>query len=383
MPRGRFLSSKYLPANRVLRREGPQQHSCPSRPLPSRAPSSRTRIARRRPWPASDAIRRRDRHRGLARATCDCARRVCPGRRADRASDADLVAPCRLAYDTWRGLSAGCTYLAPKEDSLATTATSTFVFHFHAGQMAERQLKEERHGRGLRLLRLRPRSAAHTPRHSPIPIASAAMLGRAREEPRDHDAQAELKAAISRSTRGSAGFARRRQILGVDRYYAMCRYRDPQRQPALAVHGPEPEDRIEGRGARRREDAPLVHSLRPDASAAAAAPPRRRRDGDHAFGDHSARTTRARPIATQAVLTAIGRPQHRRVDDAAGPGWLGMAPHETGRRRQPPRSGIQGRGPKDHFDTSISSVKSLRSGWFRGGSGKDRLVYTLAGVSSI
>ncbi len=42
----------------------------------------------------------------------------------------------------WRGLSAGCSYLAPKSSFVKKDGSVDVVFHFHAGQMSERQMRE-------------------------------------------------------------------------------------------------------------------------------------------------------------------------------------------------------------------------------------------------
>lgn len=42
----------------------------------------------------------------------------------------------------WRGLSSGCSYLAPKRDFVKADGSVDVVFHFHAGQMSERQMRE-------------------------------------------------------------------------------------------------------------------------------------------------------------------------------------------------------------------------------------------------
>ncbi len=44
-------------------------------------------------------------------------------------------------WQRWRGLSFG-TYLSPKSGFVADDGGVDVVFHFHAGQMAERQMKE-------------------------------------------------------------------------------------------------------------------------------------------------------------------------------------------------------------------------------------------------
>ena len=59
---------------------------------------------------------------------------------------ADVVAPLESAprieeWQRWRGLSFG-TYLSPKSDFVTDDGGIDVVFHFHAGQMAERQMKE-------------------------------------------------------------------------------------------------------------------------------------------------------------------------------------------------------------------------------------------------
>ena len=53
------------------------------------------------------------------------------------ASDPDVELEAK-----WRGLSAGCSYLAPKSNFVKKDGSVDVVFHFHAGQMSERQMRE-------------------------------------------------------------------------------------------------------------------------------------------------------------------------------------------------------------------------------------------------
>src|SRR5262249_18823468 len=41
----------------------------------------------------------------------------------------------------WRGFTSGCSYLAPKKLD-TTSGTYDVVFHFHAGQMADKEIRE-------------------------------------------------------------------------------------------------------------------------------------------------------------------------------------------------------------------------------------------------
>ncbi len=42
----------------------------------------------------------------------------------------------------WRGFARGCAYLAPKGDFVAADGSVDVVFHFHAGMMSEREMRE-------------------------------------------------------------------------------------------------------------------------------------------------------------------------------------------------------------------------------------------------
>src|SRR5262249_12670262 len=131
----------------------------------------------------------------------------------------ELLAPAPIAFDRWRGLGFG-SYLAPKTDFIAEDGGFDVVFHFHAGQMAERQLKES--GANVDVV-----SCGFGIGSGPYAkaFASPDRFGRM---------LAELVRGVEASSgrRGlhvrhlglaswSAGFAAVGKILGVDRYYEM------------------------------------------------------------------------------------------------------------------------------------------------------------------
>jgi hypothetical protein len=48
-----------------------------------------------------------------------------------------------VAYDSWKGFGISkCSYLAPKQDFVRGDGAVDVVFHFHAGQMSEREIRE-------------------------------------------------------------------------------------------------------------------------------------------------------------------------------------------------------------------------------------------------
>jgi hypothetical protein len=59
------------------------------------------------------------------------------------ASNTHELATPDVEYEAkWRGLSAGCSYLAPRGDFVRKDGSVDVVFHFHAGQMSEREMRE-------------------------------------------------------------------------------------------------------------------------------------------------------------------------------------------------------------------------------------------------
>lgn len=57
----------------------------------------------------------------------------------------DLLVPA-ASYEGWRGLSTGCSYLAPKDAGANAQGEIDVVVHFHAGQMVEREIKDSAGG---------------------------------------------------------------------------------------------------------------------------------------------------------------------------------------------------------------------------------------------
>ena len=57
----------------------------------------------------------------------------------------ELLAPT-VSYGSWRGLTAGCSYLAPEGAGATAQGEVDVVVHFHAGQMVEREIKDSAGG---------------------------------------------------------------------------------------------------------------------------------------------------------------------------------------------------------------------------------------------
>lgn len=120
----------------------------------------------------------------------------------------------------WRGLSAGCSYLAPTGDFAASDGSVDVVFHFHAGQMSERQMRES----GLRAVFV---SCGWGMGSGPYADAFAdpARFGRMTErllaDLGTVTGRRDLKVRHAALASWSAGFASVGRILGVPRYYDM------------------------------------------------------------------------------------------------------------------------------------------------------------------
>ena len=281
------------------------------------------------------------------------------------ASD-NLVAPAPVAFGTWKGLGFG-TYLAPKADFVDPDGGFDVVFHFHAGQMAERQLKDS----GLNAVFV----------SCGFGIGSGAYASALASPERFGRMLAELVKNVESSTgkRGlhvrhlalaswSAGFAAVSKILGVDRYYAMVdtvilndslhsQYLDPNpKTPAQGADRVDPKmmraflrfakDASEGKKA-----MVITHS--------AIIPP------DYASSSE----------ATQALLSAI-EVRGIAVDEAGSRDMTLTKRADAGNLHV---RGFRGGGPRDHFQHLYLIGEALQSWVVPRWKPEERLVYTLAG----
>ncbi|MDB4933459.1 MAG: uncharacterized protein JWP87_431, partial [Labilithrix sp.] len=252
----------------------------------------------------------------------------------------DLTAPVVADWEPWKGLSFG-TYLTPKSDFVAKDGGVDVVFHFHAGQMAERQMKESGTNAVFVSCGYGIGSGAYAKA-----LANPERFGRMLDEViKNLETQTGRKGLHVRHlalASWSAGFAAVGKILAVERYYAMVdsvvlndslhsQYLDPN--PKTASQGAERVDlRMIRSFVRFAKDATkgektmvVTHS--------AIIPP-----------DYASSTE-----ATQALLTAIDVPSSV-VDDAASADWRGMTLAKRADAGNLHVRGFRGRGPKDHFE---------------------------------
>ena len=269
-----------------------------------------------------------------------------------------------IAFDRWKGLSYG-TYLAPKADFVAPDGGVDVVFHFHAGQMAERHMKESGANAVFVSCGFGIGSGAYAEA-----FASPQRFGRMLEE---------LVKNVETSTgkRGlhvrhlalaswSAGFASVSKILGVDRYYAMVdavvlndslhsQYLDKTASAPRAV-----DPKMMGAFIRFARDAAagkkamvITHS--------AIVPP-----------DYASSTE-----ATQTLLAAV-----EVASTIVEPGETSSRNMTLTRRADAGNlhvRGFRGGGPRDHFNHLYLLGEGLSAWVVPRWKREDRLVYTLAG----
>jgi hypothetical protein len=278
-----------------------------------------------------------------------------------------LAAPRIAEWQRWRGLSFG-TYLSPKSGFVTDDGGVDVVFHFHAGQMAERQLKES----GVNAVFVSCGYGIGSGAYSDA-LANPARFGRMLDElVKNLETQTGKKGLHVRHlalASWSAGFAAVGKILGVDRYYAMVdtvilndslhsQYKDPN--PKTAAQGAERVDlkmirsfiRFAKDAAAGQKTMAITHS--------AIIPP-----------DYASSTE-----ATQALLTAIEVPSQAVADEG---GWRSMKLSKRADAGNLHVRGFRGAGPRDHFEHLYLLGEVLKSWVVPRWKRDERLVYTLAG----
>lgn len=292
----------------------------------------------------------------------------------------DVVAtsPQALEFDRWRGLSFG-TYLAPKADFIAADGGVDVVFHFHAGQMAERQMKES----GVNAVFVSCGYGIGSGAYADA-LANPARFGRMLDELvkslETQTGKPGLHVRHLALASWSAGFAAVSKILGVDRYYAMVD--TVILNDSLHSQYKDPNPKTAAQGADRVNLTMLRSFLRFAKEAAAGTKTMVITHSSIVPPDYASSAE-----ATQALLTAIDVPSTI-VDPAvasaptaspSSPAWRAMTLIKRADTGNLHVRGFRGGGPKDHFEHLHLIGEVLRSWvaprWKR----EDRLVYTLAG----
>ena len=293
--------------------------------------------------------------------------------RATPASSDDVVGQA-FEFDRWRGLSFG-TYLAPKADFVGSDGGVDVVFHFHAGQMAERQMKES----GLNAVFVSCGYGIGSGAYATA-LANPARFGRMLDElVKNLDAQTGKSVHIRHLALASwsAGFAAVSKVLAVDRYYAMVD--SVVLNDSLHSQYKDPNPKTPAQGADRVNLDMMRAFLRFAKDAAAGKKTMAITHSSIIPPDYASSTE-----ATQALLTAIDVPITAIDPDAAAaqagsPSWRAMTLIARADAGNLHVRGFRGRGPKDHFEHLHLIGEVLRAWvaprWKR----EERLVYTLAG----
>jgi hypothetical protein len=287
-----------------------------------------------------------------------------------RGAAAELVPSAPVAFDRWKGLSFG-TYLAPSTDFVTADGGIDVVFHFHAGQMAEKQMKES----GLSAVFVSCGFGIGSGPYATA-FASPERFGRMLAEVvKNVEASTGKKGLHVRHlalASWSAGFAAVGKILAVDRYYAMVdsvvlndslhsQYLDPAPTPgtAAAARPREVDLKMIRPFVRFAKDAAEGKKAAMVITHSAIVPP-----------DYASSTE-----ATQALLTAIEVPAAA-VDEPSSRNMTLAKRADTGNLHV---RGFKGRGPKDHFEHLHLLGEALQTWVVPRWKREDRLVYTLAG----
>ena len=291
-----------------------------------------------------------------------------------RVAPSELAAP-PVAFDRWKGLSYG-TYLAPSSDFVMADGGVDVVFHFHAGQMAERQMKESGVNAVFVSCGFGIGSGAYADAFA-SPQRFGRMLDELMKKVETSTGKHGLHVRHLALTSWSAGFAAVSKILGVERYYAMVdtvvlndslhsQYLDPN--PKTAAQG---ADRVDPRMIRSfirfATDAAAGKKAAMVITHSAIIPP-----------DYASSTE-----ATQALLAAIDVP-FSSASSASSPSpdeptSRGMTLAKRADAGNLHVRGFRGGGPRDHFNHLYLIGEALRTWVVPRWKREERLVYTLAG----
>lgn len=299
-----------------------------------------------------------------------------PASQAARDLTNDFAA--EIPYGNWKGLTGGCSYIAPKSDFVGADGGIDVVFHFHAGQMAERQLKASGTnavfvscGFGLGTSPYAERFAS--------PGAFGWMVDKlVKSLEADNPGQPRVRLRHVVLASWSAGFAAVGKILAVPRYYEMvdavvlndslhARYKGESKAAGQGWENVDVDSmgtwlKLTNDAIRGKKAFVVTHTsiLPPDYASSAEATAALMTAANVPLLE-VAEGERPEPFC--AVNAARGRPMSLAV--RADVGSLHVR-------------GYRGRGPKDHFDHLYLVGEALRSWVVRRWKREDRLVYTLA-----
>lgn len=290
-----------------------------------------------------------------------------------RATDAEasaLAAPSVEMVERWRGTLHG-SYLTPKNpgDLLADDGGFDVVFHFHAGQMSERQMRES----GMHAVFVScgfgigsgPYADMFADTNRFERMLADITRNVAKDAGRDEKSVHVRRVGL---VSWSAGFAAIGKILGVERYYGMIDsvvLLDSLHSPYL-----EPNPKTAAQGVERVDVKAMAPFVRFAKDAAASKKTMVMTHSAIIPPDYASSTE-----ATGALLTAIAVPLSP-SDETNARGMQMATRADKGNLHV---RGFRGRGPKDHFQHLYLIGEVLRSWVVPRWNRNPPAAYTLAG----
>lgn len=266
----------------------------------------------------------------------------------------------------WRGFARGCSYLAPKNDIVKADGSVDVVFHFHAGMMAERDIRET----GLHAVFVACGFGVGSGSYADEFVDQARfghMLSMLTKKIAAQTDREQVHVGRLTVASWSAGFGAVSRILAVPRYYEMidtvvlldglhAKYKDGDKRPAqgkerVDMHLLTSFTKFAKDAAAGKKTMVITHS--------AIVPP------DYASVAET----------TAAMLDNIGIPQSN-VEEHTARGMTMSTRADAGGLHV---RGFRGGGPRDHFAQLHLFGEVLRSWVVPRWNARERLVYTLAG----
>lgn len=279
----------------------------------------------------------------------------------------DLLVPS-ASYEPWRGLSAGCSYLAPKDAGASADGSVDVVVHFHAGQMVEREIKESAGGAVFVSCGYGIGSGPYADAFAD-PNRFGQMLKMLVGSLERASGRSGLAIRHLGLASWSAGFAAVGRILAVEKYYAMV--------DAVVLNdslhagytpGPSGLEKKPLQGEARVDLGMIKGFVRFAKDAAAGSKTMVMTHSAIVPPDYASSTE-----ATRALLANVG--VATAAEDATNDRGMKSSYHaEQGNLHV---TGFRGAGPRDHFDHLHLLGESLRTwivpGWRRGAGGGEGL----------
>lgn len=263
----------------------------------------------------------------------------------------ELLAPT-VSYEAWRGLAAGCSYLAPKDAGASADGGVDVIVHFHAGQMVEREIKESAGGAVFVSCGFGIGSGPYADAFAD-PGRFGQMLKSLVASLERTSGRRDLAVRHLGLASWSAGFAAVGRILGVERYYAMVDsvvLNDSLHAGYTPGKDGAPKKPLQGEA---RVDLAMIKGFVRFAKDAAAGSKTMVMTHSAIVPPDYASSTEA----TRAVLASVG------VDAAPDTSTndRGMRGSYRAERGNLHVQGFRGAGPRDHFDHLHLLAGALRA----------------------